>query len=479
MAEAVSMQLAVPTQPAASMPPDLPNSGQTANVSCTELTKEKNLYVTDAMGNSRQVRLVERWELRTVQNRLFAKPLGSELREVIGRNITSQCPQTPSSLTALPLMPVAVSPPAFISNAASGNRIWTALPDRSIASLFTTPPALHVVVCGPDLTESPSAQSIIEVIAKVAQLIALLTGGSAQIIDAGQGEPEDHAASQGGRVPLSQQHSISELLGNLINSLMLQGRPEDIQKAMELSRLAEKLSQALKDANSLTDSALLQEVDSLFNQYSTNAEIAPEKGLALVNRQYHPDVFKPGVVNGLGTGVEHDGLSAPAKSGVNNGHGENRLKNGEGPVSPGNKSANEAVRPESGNKVAINTSANTSVNNSATAISSAQAMGSLNQLLASMGLANIAAQPPLAVESGPKQLPPIILPNTNPGNRLDKRRKSRKELKEEEEKRGKVRGRLFYLMRSLLSPLMMNKGNCLSIQAKSTPILPLLNKARK
>lgn len=116
-------------------------------------------------------------------------------------------------------------------------------------------------------------------------------------------------------MPLSQQHSISELLGNLINSLMLQGRPEDIQKAMELSRLAEKLSQALKDANSLTDSALLQEVDSLFNQYSTNAEIAPEKGLALVNRQYHPDVFKPGVVNGLGTGVEHDGLSAPAKSG--------------------------------------------------------------------------------------------------------------------------------------------------------------------
>ncbi|MGI2029086.1 hypothetical protein [Endozoicomonas acroporae] len=450
MAEAVSMQLAVPTQPAASMPPDLPNSGQTANVSCTELTKEKNLYVTDAMGNSRQVRLVERWELRTVQNRIFAKPLGSELRTVTGRNVTSQCPQTPSSLTAPPFMPIAVSQPAFISNAASGNRIlaaWTALPDRSIASLFTTPPALHVVVCGPDLTESPSAQSIIEVIAKVAQLIALLTGGSAQIIDAGQGEPEDHAASQGGRVPLSQRHSISELLGNLINSLMLQGRPEDIQKAMELSRLAEKLSLALKDANSLADSALLQEVDSLLNQYATNAdiagEIAPEKGLALVNRQYQSELLKPGGVNGLGSGVEHDGLSVPAKSGVNNGHGENRLKNGEGPVSPGNKSANEAVRPESGNKVAINTSANTSVNNSATAISSAQAMGSLNQLLASMGLANIAAQPPLAVESGPKQLPPIILPNTNPGNRLDKRRKSRKELKEEEEKEREGTGASF------------------------------------
>ena len=62
-------------------------------------------------------------------------------------------------------------------------------------------------------------------------------------------------------------------------------------------------------------------------------------------------------------------------------------------------------------------------------------MGSLNQLLASMGLANIAAQPPMAVESGPKQLPPIILPNAaNPGNRSDKRRKSRKETKEEEEK---------------------------------------------
>ncbi|MGO0305979.1 hypothetical protein ACTL6P_05085 [Endozoicomonas acroporae] len=450
MAEAVSMQLAVPTQPAASMPPDLPNSGQTANVSCTELTREKNLYVTDAMGNSRQVRLVERWELRTVQNRIFAKPLGSELRTVTGRNVTSQCPQIPSSLTAPPFMPIAVSQPAFISNAVSGNRIlaaWTALPDRSIASLFTTPPALHVVVCGPDLTESPSAQSIIEVIAKVAQLIALLTGGSAQIIDAGQGEPEDHAASQGGRVPLSQRHSISELLGNLIDSLMLQGRPEDIQKAMELSRLAEKLSLALKDANSVTDSALLQEVDSLLNQYATNADIAgdivPEKGLALVNRQYQSELLKPGVVNGLGSGVEHDGLSAPAKSGVNNGHGENRLKNGEGPVSPGNKSANEAVRPESGNKVAINTSANTSVNNSATAISSAQAMGSLNQLLASMGLANIAAQPPLAVESGPKQLPPIILPNANPGNRLDKRRKSKKELKEEEEKEREGMGASF------------------------------------
>ncbi|WP_422446619.1 MULTISPECIES: hypothetical protein [unclassified Endozoicomonas] len=435
MAEAVSMQLA------ASMPPDLPNSAQTANVSCTELTKEKNLYVTDAMGNSRQVRLVERWELRTVQNRIFARPLGSELRTVIERNVTSRCPQTPSSLTAPPFMPVAVSQPAFISNAASGNRLltaWTALPDRSIASLFTTPPALHVVVCGPDLTESPSAQMIIEVITKVAQLIALLTGGSVQIIDGGQGEPEDHAASQGGRVPLSQRHSISELLGNLINNLMLQGRPEDIQKAMELSRLAEKLSLALKDANSVTDSALLQEVDSLLNQYATKAgiagEIAPEKGLALVNRQYLSELLKPGVANGLGCGVEHDGLSAPAKSGVHNGHGENRLKNGEGPVSPGSKSANEAVRPESGNKVG--TSINIGVNNSATPISSAQAMGSLNQLLASMGLANIAAQPPLAVESGQKQPPPIILPNLtpNPLNRSDRKRKSRKEREEEEEK---------------------------------------------
>ncbi|MBO9492756.1 hypothetical protein J7438_01440 [Thalassotalea sp. G20_0] len=452
MAEAVSMQLAVPMQPAASMPPDLPNSGQTANVSCTELTKEKNLYVTDAMGNSRQLRLVERWELRTVQNRIFAKPLGSELRTVIERNVTSQCPQPPSSLTAPPSMPIAVSQPAFISNVVSGNRIlpaWTALPDRSIASLFTTPPALHVVVSGPDLTESQSAQIIIEVIAKVAQLIALLTGGSVQIIDARQGESEDHAASQGGRVPLSQRHSISELLGNLINSLMLQGRPENIQKAMELSRLAEKLSLALKDANSLTDSALLQEVDSLLNQYATNAdiaaEIAPEKRLALVNRQYHSELLKPGVVNGFGSGVEHDGLSVPIKSGVHNGHGESRLKNGEGPVSPGNRSTNEAVRPESGNKVGINTSINTSANNSATPISSAQAMGSLNQLLASMGLANIAAQPPLAVESGQKQPPPIILPNTapNPLNRSDRKRKSRKEREEEEEEEKEREGSSF------------------------------------
>ncbi|WP_257295303.1 hypothetical protein [Endozoicomonas sp. YOMI1] len=435
MAEAVSMQSAVPTQQAAPMPLDFPNSGdQTANVSRTELTKEKNLYVTDAMGNSRQVRLVERWELMAVHGRLFAKPLG---RQIVERNIASQYPQTTCAFTAPPLLPIAVSQPAVIRNLAySGNLMsaaWRALPDRSIASLFTKPHAMHVVVSRPDLTESPSAQTLIEVIAKVAQLIALLTDGSVHPIDARQGESEDHSTSQGVRVPLSQRLSISELLDNLINSLMLQGRPEDIQKAMDLSRLVEKLSLALKDANSLTDSALLQEVDSLFSQYTMTAEIAPEqKGHAIVNRQYHPELLKSGVVNGLNTGMKHDGLSVSAKSGVNNGHGEHELKNGEGPVPTGKKSANEVSRAEPGNRVSINTG----INNSAMPISSGQVMGSLNQLLASMGLANIAAQPPLAVESGQKQLPPIILPNANPGNRFDKdkRRKSRKELKEEEEK---------------------------------------------
>ena len=439
MAEAVSIQLAVPTQPAAPMPQALPNSvDQSADLTRTELTKEKNLYVTDAMGNSRQVRLTERWELRTVHDRLFAR---SSARQIVERNITSQAPQTLCAFKALSSLSIPVSQPAVIRNMAyPGNYIsaaWRALPDRSIASFFPMPHVVHVSVTRPDPIESPSAQMVIEVIAKVAQLIALLTGDTVQLIDDRQGESEDHSTSRGVRVPRSQRHSISELLGNLINSLMLQGRPEDIQKAMDLSRLHGKLSLALKDAASLSDPALLQEFDALFNQYA--AGIAAEmKGFA-INRQCLSELLKSGAVNVLNTGVEHDGFSLPVKSGGNNAHDKHELENGERPVPAGKNSAHEVGRAESGNKASINAS----INNSATPSTSNQVMSSLNQLLASMGLANITAQPLPAMESGPKQLPPIILPTTNPGNRSDKRRKTRKERKEEEEKEREGKSFLF------------------------------------
>lgn len=444
MAVAVSMQLAVPPPQAAPMQLDLPGSGdQSANASRTELVKEKNLYVSDALGNSKLVRLVERWELRTVHDRLFVKPLG---RQIVERNVASQNPQTICAFKAAPYLATAVSQPAVIRNVAyPGNLIaaWRALPDRSIVSHLPMPRAVHVFVTRPDLIESPSAQIVIEVISKVAQLMALLTGGNDQLTDARQGESEDHSTSRGGG-GLSQRHSISELLAHLIHSLMMQGRPEDIQKAMDLSRLEAKLSLALKDADLLADPALFQEIDSLINQYALAAEIAAEQNdPAMVNRQYNSELLKPGGINRLNTVMEHDGLSVPAKSGVNNGHGEHEQNNGEGSDSQGKiqgkKSANEVGRAEPGNKVSINTS----INNSAAPISSGQVMGSLNQLLASMGLANIAAQPPLAVESGQKHLPPIILPTANPGNRSDKRRKSRKELKEEEEKEREGAGTSF------------------------------------
>ena len=416
MPQALSMQLAVPTPPV----PDFPPPGDlAARVSRTELTKEKNLYVSDTKGNSRLVRLTEHCEYKMVHYQPFAKSSGGMIFE---RKIVWQEPI--ATFQALSSLPKAVLPAVIITvcpdNLTSAG--WRALPDRSIA-LLPMPHVLSFVVNRPDLAEDPSAQ--MEVIAKVAQLIALLTGGSVELTDAAQGESEDHSASLG--LHRSQRQSISELLDNLVNSLMSRGRPEDTHTAMGLSRLAEKLSLVLKEANSLIDPSLLQEVESLLKQCAITAQIAPEqKGLALIDRQYNLALLKPGSV--FNTGMEHDGLAVPAKPGMNKGHGE--MKNREGPV--GRKSASEVGRPESGNKAAVNTSHNTSHNNSAAPISSPQVMGSLNQLLAAMGLANI-AQPPLAVESGAKQLPPIILPN--PGIRLsDRKRKTRKQLKDEEEK---------------------------------------------
>ncbi|USE37958.1 hypothetical protein [Endozoicomonas sp. SCSIO W0465] len=422
MAEAGYAQLAVPLQP------NLPVQGdQTTNASRTELTKEKSLYVTDSFGNTKLVREIERWELRSVHDRLFARPLG---RQIVERNIANQNPQASHARTALSSLPIVISPLALIRNAAyAGNdlsAVWRALPDRSTASLFVMPRAVHVFAARPDLTEGASARMIIEVIAKVAQLVDFLTGESAQLIDTRQNNSKGHSASQVDHFFLSQANSLSELLGNLINSLRLLGRLEDSQIAMDLSRLEGKLSLALKDITSLSDPALLQEVDSLYHQYAIAAE---PKGLA-ITRQGLSALLTPEAANALNSRVGRDGLSAQERSGLNNIQGKHELKGGEKPVPLGKPGAHEAVRPESGNKVGINTGANSSV----MPLSSNQVTGSLNQLLAATGLANIAAQPLLAAESGPKQLPPIILPNANPGNRSDKRRKSRKELKEEEEK---------------------------------------------
>ena len=441
MAVAVSTQLAVPTQPAAPSQLGLRGSvDQTANASRSVIEKEKNTYAFDSLGNLKQVREVERWELRTVHDpnfgeRRFVRALG---RQIIERNIARN-PQTTCVCIAQPTPRIAVSPGPVIRNAVYPANVisaaypvnlipaaWRALPDRSIVSLFPMPHAMHVFVVRPDMTENPSARIVIEVISKVAQLVALLSGGSVQLIDSKQGKPDGHSTLQVGCFYLSQPHSISELLCNLINNLRQQGHPEDIQRAVDLSRLEEKLSLALKDSTLLSDPSLLQEVDSLFNQYSIVAE---QKGLS-INRQFHSELLKLGVVNAFNTGVENEGLSLSAKSGLNNGHGEHEMKNGERPVPLGKNSTHEVGRADSGNKAGISTN----INNSAMPISSNQVIGPLNQLLVSTGLANIVAQPLMAVESGPKQLPPIILPNANPGSRSDKRRKSRKELKEEEEK---------------------------------------------
>ncbi|WP_419833301.1 hypothetical protein [Endozoicomonas atrinae] len=432
MAVAVSTQLAVPTQPAA--PSQLGLRGpvdQTANASRSVIEKEKNTYAFDSFGNLKQVREVERWELRTVHDpnfgeRRFVKALG---RQIIERNIASN-PQTTCVCIAQPTPPIVVSPGPVIRNAAYPANVvpaaWRALPDRSIVSFSPMPHAMYVFVVRPDLLETPSARIVIEVISKVAQLVALLSGGSVQLIDSKQEKPDGHSTLQEGCFYLSQSHSISGLLCDLINNLRLQGHPEDIQKAVDLPRLEEKLSFALNDPALLSDPSLLQELDSLINQYSIVAE---QKGLS-INRQCHSELLKPGVVNAFNTGVENDGVSLSAKPGLNNGRGEHEVKNGERSVPSGKNSAHEVGRAESGNKAGINTN----INNSAMPVSSNQVIGPLNQLLAATGLANIVAQPLIAAESGPKQLPPIILPNANPGSRSDKRRKSRKELKEEEEK---------------------------------------------
>ena len=235
MAEAVSTQLAVPPSPA-SMQLDSPGSGnQTADASRTELVKEKNLYVTDARGNSKLVRMVERWELMTVHDRLFVKPLGRRIFE----RVASQLPPTMGTFPAAFSLPIVVSQPAFIRNATYPmlSAACRALPDRSVASLFPMAHGMHAFVTRPELSDSPSARMVIEVLSKVAQLVAYLSGGSVQLIDARQGKSEGHTTTLAGGSYLSRAESICELLSHLINSLRLQGRPEDIQKAMDFIQI--------------------------------------------------------------------------------------------------------------------------------------------------------------------------------------------------------------------------------------------------
>ena len=89
--------------------------------------------------------------------------------------------------------------------------------------------------------------------------------------------------------------------------------------------------------------------------------------------------------------------------------------------------ANQTGHTGMGHRVSVN-------NNTAMQMISGMTVSVLNQASNTIASTLPVVIPPQVVE-GQKQLPPIILPNINPGNRFDSRkRKSKKELKEEEER---------------------------------------------
>ena len=220
------------------------------------------------------------------------------------------------------------------------------------------------------------------------------------------------------------QKAISECkqLSDIVARLLQQGSQKGIETSRDMSQLT-KLFSLVGDGGS---SDLLSEAESLFNQ-TTNA--AGNQGRSLDGKS-QLDSLRPDINRALKSGAEGDSSSDSMKSMQNNNLNKNvdPQRKDSPALMTGDKAAkNEASQANSGNKATNN-------NNAGNQQSNSQA----NNLPGPM-------QPPPMMEGGQKQLPPIVLPNTNAGSRSDnKRRKSKKEEREEEEEKEREGKSSFY-----------------------------------
>lgn len=369
---------------------------------------------SDSQGNSRLVTVANHWQVLSLGAISYTKFMG---RSVFQRDVVRQ----PLQLCNMSDTPQ----PVVIVQAPSGAK---ALPSMSIVvhnANPLTPNIFSFVVQRSDLADNP----IVQLVDMVVRVVQLATAGmieeAGRPSDTSEARSNSHSGYQGCSAGLPHERLISELLPNAIDHV-IQERLDTVQKVLDLSNLEKMLLLAGKEGFSL-DADSLRSLSELNNQYT----FASEQQDSSIQQKFNPESFKSGAENTINYQADRGSLGEQVKSLGQTDNPHHELKNGERFTGSRENSGNEAGKTshfDVGNKPGVN-------NNGAIQMMPGQGVSVLNQssnILASNLSVVIQPQP---MDSGQKQLPPIILPNTpGTGSSSGRRRKSRKEIKEEEEK---------------------------------------------
>ncbi len=369
---------------------------------------------SDSQGNSRLVTVANHWQVLSLGEISYTKFMG---RSVFQRDVVCQ-PQQLCNMSNIPQPAAIVQAPSLLY-APSGTK---ALPSMSIVvhNAFPWIPDIASNVAG----RSALADYIVRLVEVVQLVAAGVTDKVSQLNDTTPAPSDSHSGSQDCGVSLLQSRLISELLRNDLTSL-IQGHLDDIQKVLDLSLLEKALFLVGKEG-------LLLNADSWQSLGEMNdlLAFASEQHDSSGQQKFNSESLKPGVSHTLGLQAESGHLSEQIKPLGHSNNYSDEQKGGErfSARDNGRNETGKASHPEAGNKPSVN-------NNGAIQMMPGQGVSVLNQssnILASN--LSVVIQPP-PMDSGQKQLPPIILPNTpGTGSSSGRRRKSRKEIKEEEEK---------------------------------------------
>ncbi|KEI70510.1 hypothetical protein GV64_06955 [Endozoicomonas elysicola] len=365
--------------------------------------------------------MTNRWLVLNLRGMLFTKLLE---QSIFQRDVKSQ-PRPPFNVNnaSQPATPM------LTSSRVNTPLVTKALPDMSIvvhSAKPLIPSTFAFAVQRPDLADNPIVQ-LVDMMVRVVQLAtAGVIEGAGQPSDTSEVRSDSHSSSQNDSASLPHARLISELLPlplpNAIDRLIQEGLGE-VQKVLDLSNL-EKMLLLVGKEGFLLDADSLCSLSELNNQYT----FASEQQSSPIQQKFNSESFKSEANSALNSQADRDTLGEHVKPLGKTDNPHHELKNGERFAGREN-SGNEAGRPEAGNKP--------STNNNAIQMMPGQGVSVLNQQPSNILASNLSVviQPPPVVESGQKQLPPIILPNAGlgTGNRSD-RRKSKKEIREEEER---------------------------------------------
>ncbi len=386
-----------------------------------DIRREEHHCFSDSNGNSRHVKVTNRWQVLNFGGMLFTKWQG---QSIFQRDVMSQPRLSFNANNALQL-----ATPMLTFSRVNRLLVTKALPDMSIVVHSANPlmpNTFSFAVQRPGLADNPIVQ-LVDMVVRVVQLAtAGVIEGAGEPCDNSEVRPDSHSSSKNYSASLLHARLTSELLLllNAIDLLIQEGLCE-VQKVLDLSNLEKMLLLVGKEGFQL-DADSLCSLSELNNQCT----VASEQQSSPIQQKFNSESFKSEANSAVNSQADRDTLGEHVKTLGKTDNPHHELKNGE--RSAGREyTGNEAGRPEGGNKPGTN--------NNAIQMMPGQGVSVLNQQPSNILASNLSVviQPPPVVESSQKQLPPIILPNAGLGtgsSSVKKRKRSREEEEKERER---------------------------------------------